>query len=202
MKSESSVNRYSDADLAEFKDVIDKKLATAYEELNYIQEQISNTTETMEKDGDWMEESSNYSDLEMMQTMAHRLTRHIQNLENALLRIKNKSYGICVVTGELIDKRRLLAVPTTTQSLTAKQMTTPPPKPEPSESRPVSRSTEDSGPKIITKVVQKPSESGKSSKIPLDDLYLFDEDDADAADGPVIDSEMLEISDQDMDEDL
>ena len=51
-----------------------------------------------------------------------RSEKHLSDIEKALYRIKNKSYGICVVTGKLIDKNRLLAVPTTTKSIEAKKM--------------------------------------------------------------------------------
>jgi len=116
------VKRYSDEELAEFQEIIEKKLAMAEEQLESLREQIVEISENTgdEHGGDWVDDSSTNSEIEMLSTMAARQQKYIQDLNNALLRIKNKVYGICVVTGELIDKRRLRAVPTTTKSLTAK----------------------------------------------------------------------------------
>jgi RNA polymerase-binding transcription factor DksA len=116
------VNRYSDDELAEFREIIEKKLAMAQEQLTSLREQIVEISENTgdEHGGDWVDDSSTNSDIEMLGNMAVRQQKYIQDLNNALLRIQNKVYGICVITGELIDKRRLRAVPTTTKSLTAK----------------------------------------------------------------------------------
>ena len=187
-----SVTRYSDADLAEFKTIIEKKLASAYEELEYLREQINDTTENMEKDSDYMEDSTSYSDIEMFQNMAYRQQKHIQNLENALIRVKNKSYGICTATGKLIDKRRLLVVPTTTMSIDAKLANKP--APEKKESRPSSDDSTPSKPKVISK----PVASKPSSKVPLDDLDIFDDTDDDT-DNNTIDFDLVEDVD-DLDE--
>ena len=114
--------RYSDQELAEFKALIDDKLVKAKEQLEDLRQQIIEITENTgdEHGGDWMDDSSTGADVEMLNNMAIRQRRYIQDLENALVRIRNKTYGICAITGELIDKRRLLAVPTTTKSLAAK----------------------------------------------------------------------------------
>lgn len=114
--------RYSDEDLEVFRVIVDEKLKLAQEQLDHLQEQILEVSETANDDhgGDWVDDSAVSTDLEMLSNMASRQQKYIQDLHNAQLRIKNKNYGICVITGELIDKRRLLAVPTTTKSLTAK----------------------------------------------------------------------------------
>jgi RNA polymerase-binding protein DksA len=114
--------RYSDQELKEFRELIDKKLDHAKEQLQNLQDQILEITENSgdEHGGDWVDDSSTNTEVEMLNTMAIRQRKFIADLENALIRIKNKTYGICVITGELIDKRRLLAVPTTTKSLMAK----------------------------------------------------------------------------------
>jgi RNA polymerase-binding transcription factor DksA len=115
------MNKYNDADLGEFKILIENKMARAINELAYYQEQISEVTETVsEEHDDWSEGAAAMSDLEFLNDLALRQKRFIRELENALIRIKNKTYGICELTGELIDKRRLMAVPTTTKSLSAK----------------------------------------------------------------------------------
>lgn len=112
-------NRYSNKDLAVFEARIQEKLQRARKDLEFIQEQIQNT-ETNKREGDRMDDTSNSSDLDLLYMMGNRHRQHIRDLENALIRIHNKSYGICIISGELIDKRRLLAVPTTTKSLAAK----------------------------------------------------------------------------------
>ncbi len=114
--------RYSDKELEEFKVLIDKKLEHAKEQLQNLQDQILEITENSgdEHGGDWVDDSSTNTEVEMLNTMAIRQRKFIADLENALIRIKNKTYGICVISGELIDKRRLMAVPTTTKSLMAK----------------------------------------------------------------------------------
>ncbi len=114
------INRYLYKDLAFFKEKIDSKLAKATKDLNHLLEQLEDTTEAIKTEGDWQDDTSNNINLELLQTMIRRQRKHIHDLENALIRIKNKNYGICVITGHLIDKRRLLAVPTTTKSIAAK----------------------------------------------------------------------------------
>lgn len=116
--------RYSDEDLLEFKQLIEEKLAKAEEELNFTQKQIDELNENgfNQQGGDWYDDSSAHTDLEMQQRMAARQQRHIQDLRNALLRIQNKTYGICIVTGQLIDKSRLRLVPHATKSIDGKNI--------------------------------------------------------------------------------
>ena len=112
-------NRYSEADLAEFKFAIEKKLDKAERQLTSLDLQIWDAAENNDR-GDSMDSSANTNDLDMLQMMANRQRKYILDLKNALQRVHNKSYGICAITGELIDKRRLMAVPTTTKSLVGK----------------------------------------------------------------------------------
>lgn len=118
----STFTRYSDTDLAEFKAIIDKKLEKSKEEFQYLQQQILEITENSGDDhgGDWMDDSTTNNDMEFLNNMAIRQRKYIQDLENALVRIRNRSYGVCSVTGKLIDKRRLLVVPTATKSVEVK----------------------------------------------------------------------------------
>lgn len=120
--SKKAIVRYSDQELAEFKALIDSKLEKSKGELERLQEQILEITENGgdEFGGDYVDDSAFYSDMEMLNTMAIRQRKYIQDLENALVRIKLKTYGICRITERLIDKKRLMAVPTTTKSLEAK----------------------------------------------------------------------------------
>ena len=108
-------------ELNEFKAIINKKLGGAREELNFYQDQMK---ESEMNDDDikfsGMEDGGHTNDKEHLSTMANRQTKFIQNLENALIRIENKTYGICRMTGKLIDKKRLKAVPHATLSMEAK----------------------------------------------------------------------------------
>ncbi len=116
--------RYSDEDLQEFKVLIDAKLAQAQEELNTTQQQIADLNENgfNQQGGDWYDDSTTHTDLEMLQRMLVRQQRYVQDLKNALLRIHNKTYGICSVTGVLIDKSRLRLVPHATKSIDGKNL--------------------------------------------------------------------------------
>ena len=116
----NAISRYSDEELLEFKKLVEQKLESSQNQLKSMSDRIENISEVGGNDGDWMDDSSNMQDLDMLNVMIGRQRKHVRDLENALIRISNKRFGICVVTGELIDKRRLMAVPTTTKSLAAK----------------------------------------------------------------------------------
>ncbi|TAL41934.1 MAG: TraR/DksA family transcriptional regulator [Chitinophagaceae bacterium] len=117
--------RYSDADLAEFRELIQRKLDAAKKELGYLQGLITRKDESGDMDeGRYMtmEDGSVSMEREQLSQMASRQITFIDHLEKALMRIENKTYGICRVTGKLIDKARLRAVPHATLSIEAKQM--------------------------------------------------------------------------------
>ena len=117
--------RYSDGELLEFKEIIQKKLDAAKKELNYLQGLITRKDESGDMDeGRYMtmEDGSVSMEREQLSQMASRQITFIDHLEKALMRIENKTYGICRVTGKLIDKARLRAVPHATLSIEAKQM--------------------------------------------------------------------------------
>jgi len=116
--------RYNDEDLAEFKELIEKKLVQAQEELATTERQIADLNENgfNQQGGDWYDDSTAHTDLEMLQRMMTRQQRYVQDLSNALLRIQNKTYGICTVTSQLIDKKRLLLVPHATKSIDGKNI--------------------------------------------------------------------------------
>jgi len=120
MTTQLNGNRYSEADLAAFKIIIETKLEKAELQLSTLEIQLADTTESKDNEGDWMDDSSINTNIEMLEVMVQRQRRHLIDLQNAMLRIHNKSYGICTVTRTLIDKKRLMAVPTTTKSLAAK----------------------------------------------------------------------------------
>ena len=119
--------RYSDTDLAEFKEIILRKLDAAKKELNYLQGLITRKDEGGDMDDArymTMEDGSVSMEREQLSQMASRQITFIDHLEKALMRIENKTYGICRVTGKLIDKARLRAVPHATLSIEAKQTRT------------------------------------------------------------------------------
>jgi RNA polymerase-binding transcription factor DksA len=122
--SSTPLMRYSDSDLAEFKELILRKLESARKELNYLQGLITRKDD-MGGDNDdsrymTMEDGSLSMEREQLSQMASRQIQFIDHLEKALIRIENKTYGICRVTGRLIDKARLRAVPHATLSMEAK----------------------------------------------------------------------------------
>lgn len=116
--------KYNDTDLNEFRELIAKKLDAAKKELAYLQGLITRKDE-MGGDNDdarymTMEDGSMSMEREQLSQMASRQITYIDHLEKAMMRIENKTYGICRVTGKLIDKARLRAVPHATLSLEAK----------------------------------------------------------------------------------
>ncbi|MDQ3141160.1 MAG: TraR/DksA C4-type zinc finger protein [Bacteroidota bacterium] len=119
--------RYSDEELEEFKTLIDDKLVFTKNELNDIEQQMMELRENMsdEQGGDWFDDSSIHTEIEFLTKMAERQKQFIQNLEMALVRIKNKTYGICVATGVLIEKERLRLVPHATKCVKAKEKEIP-----------------------------------------------------------------------------
>ncbi len=124
-QSTGPIVRYSDADLTEFKEIILKKLDAAKKELTYLQGLITRKDESGDMDEArymTMEDGSVSMEREQLSQMASRQITFIDHLEKALMRIENKTYGICRVTGKLIDKARLRAVPHATLSIEAKQM--------------------------------------------------------------------------------
>ena len=123
-KPQGPLVKYSDADLTEFRDLINKKLEAAKKELTYLQGLITRKDE-MGGDNDdarymTMEDGTMSMEKEQLSQMASRQITYIDHLEKAIMRIENKTYGICRVTGRLIDKARLRAVPHATLSLEAK----------------------------------------------------------------------------------
>ena len=116
--------RYSDAELQEFKELILQKLETAkadYEELRAaITHSASNGVEDTSPTFKVLEEGASSLSKEESGQLAQRQYKFIQSLEAALVRIENKTYGICRETGKLIPKERLLLVPHATLSVEAK----------------------------------------------------------------------------------
>jgi len=119
--------RYSDEELREFEALIIGKLDKARDEFKILKETLNRnndegTDSTSGGNTKVLEDGAETAEKENMSQLAARQLKYITNLENALVRIKNGTYGICSVTGKLISKERLIAVPHTTQSIEAKMM--------------------------------------------------------------------------------
>jgi RNA polymerase-binding transcription factor DksA len=116
--------RYSDSDLEEFEALIKEKLVIAKDNYAQLQRALShqddNSTDDTAPTFKMMEDGSETMSREETAALAARQEKFIVNLENALLRIRNKTYGICRVTGKLIPKERLRLVPHATMSIEAK----------------------------------------------------------------------------------
>lgn len=121
--------RYSEEELKEFEKLILEKLEKARAEYRILKETLNRnndegTDATSGGNTKVLEDGAETAEKENLSQLAARQQKYIMNLENALVRIKNGTYGICAVTGKLIPKERLLAVPHTTQSIEAKMMQT------------------------------------------------------------------------------
>ena len=118
--------RYSDKDLAEFKTLIQEKIVKAQHDLDLIKSaymnNLSNGTEDTSPTFKAFDEGSEVMSKESNSQLAIRQEKFIRDLKNALIRIENKTYGICRVTGKLIAKERLMLVPHATLSIEAKNM--------------------------------------------------------------------------------
>ena len=116
--------RFSDAELQEFRDLIDRKLSEAREDLILLKKSLSheddNSTDDTASTFKMMEDGSETLSREETAQLASRQERFIKHLEDAMTRIQNKTYGVCRVTGKLINKERLKLVPHATLSIEAK----------------------------------------------------------------------------------
>ncbi len=185
--------RYSDAELMEFKELIEKKLENAKMEFEFINSQITdlNGNNSDRDGGDLMDDSNKQTELEMLNNMVFRQKQFIMNLENALLRIRNKSYGICSVTGQLIDKKRLMLVPHATKSIEGKNGTNSARSATLNKREPANRSK----PKVITKVIRKTPTDQKKQGALTDDWKEDGFDDFDEIDVNLSENNQGDIAD-------
>jgi DnaK suppressor protein len=118
----SERQRYTDEELKEFEVLLTEKADKARKELEYIKESLTrkNTQDGVLSSVKVLEDGADTAEKESLNQLAVRQQKFIKNMEAALIRIKNGTYGICVDTGKLIPKERLRAVPHTTQSIEAK----------------------------------------------------------------------------------
>lgn len=124
--TETEKTRYSDAELIEFRALINEKIKKASEQLEMIQSSYKNDSNNGTDDTSptfkAFDEGSEVMSKEANSQLAIRQEKFIRDLKNALVRIENKTYGICRVTGKLINKERLKLVPHATLSIEAKNM--------------------------------------------------------------------------------
>jgi RNA polymerase-binding transcription factor DksA len=117
-------NKYSQNELIKFEKLIHKKIDIAQNELDFIKESLLRKhisgTDTTQGALKTLEDGADTMEKESLSQLAGRQQKFILNLEKALIRIKNGTYGICKDTGKLIDKNRLKAVPHATQTIEAK----------------------------------------------------------------------------------
>ena len=116
--------RYSEEELKEFEELISQKLEQSRKELNYIKQALSKRndsgTDNTSGTSKLLEDGADTTEKENLSQLAARQQKFTQQLENAMIRIKNGTYCVCVDTGKLIPKERLRAVPHTQHSIEAK----------------------------------------------------------------------------------
>jgi DnaK suppressor protein len=121
----SSYERYSDEDLKEFRDLIISKLEEAISDFETLKGTLrlsdDHGTDDTSPTFKLLEDAADVSSKEETAQLASRQEKFIQHLQNALIRVENKSYGVCRVTGKLIPKERLRSVPHATMSIDAKR---------------------------------------------------------------------------------
>tara|TARA_B100000315_G_C14463705_1_gene534963 strand:+ start:451 stop:825 length:375 start_codon:yes stop_codon:yes gene_type:complete len=122
----SNKNIFTNKELKEFKQIIVEKIATAEKDLSLLKSAYANDADNGTEDTaptfKAFEEGSTTLSKEENMKLAIRQEKFINNLKNALIRIANKSYGICRITGKLISKERLKLVPHATLSIEAKKL--------------------------------------------------------------------------------
>jgi DnaK suppressor protein len=112
--------RYSDVELSEFRTLIQQKLTKAKEEFIFYRIQLDELGHSGSSKVRSLDDAVGSSENEFVTAAAARIQQYVRHLENALLRIDNKVYGVCRATGKLIPKERLRAVPHATLSIEAK----------------------------------------------------------------------------------
>ena len=119
-------NRYTDKELERFKNIIIKKIDKAQQDFDLLKSAYMNDSDNGTDDTSptfkAFEEGSETMSKEANTQLALRQEKFIRDLKNALIRIENKTYGICRITGKLIKKKRLMVVPHATLSIEAKNM--------------------------------------------------------------------------------
>ncbi|MCB0520302.1 MAG: TraR/DksA C4-type zinc finger protein [Lewinellaceae bacterium] len=121
MTTTTERSRYSDQELEEFRSIIEKKLVKAQDQMEYCLRQLSDMADNPDAKVKNLDDGTGSAEREQLSIMATRQRSLINHLQNALVRVNNKAYGICRATGKLISKDRLRAVPHATLSIEAKR---------------------------------------------------------------------------------
>lgn len=116
----SEKTRYSDEELEEFRALLESKLKEAETNLKHYKDQLAERANNPDSKLKGLDDGISTSEAERLTVLAARTKKHINHLQNAVIRIDNKVYGVCRKTGKLIDKKRLRAVPHATLSMEAK----------------------------------------------------------------------------------
>ena len=114
--------RYTDEELDEFRVLIEEKVEKAKDQLRFYQQQIEDLADNPDSKIRGLDDGTGTAENEQLYQLAARQQKLIQHLENALIRVHNKTYGICRATGKLISKERLKAVPHATLCMEAKKV--------------------------------------------------------------------------------
>ena len=114
-------SKFNKEELTEFETILTAKKEKSALQLKEFEEQYAEISESGKGENS-MDNSAYDSQLKFLATYISRSNKHITDIESALFRIKTNTYGICSVTGKMIDKKRLLAVPTTTKSIEGKNL--------------------------------------------------------------------------------
>ena len=112
--------KFSKKELKEFEKLLLDKKENAENQIQDIAEQLNSMADNGTDDFSLDDSSSQTQQKEYLHNQKFRHQKHLRDIENALIRIKNETYGVCTVTGKMIDKKRLKAVPTTTKSIEGK----------------------------------------------------------------------------------
>jgi DnaK suppressor protein len=115
------ITRYTDQELFEFKAIIESKLQKAEEQFDFYKNQLKEFANGPDGRIKGLDDGISTIENERLMQMAARAKKYIHHLENALIRVENKTFGVCRITGKLISKERLKAVPHATLSIEAKQ---------------------------------------------------------------------------------
>lgn len=116
-----AVTRYNDDELEEFKEIIEDKIKRARGQLEYFEQQLQSMADNPDAKVKGLDDGTGTAESEATSSMALRQQKLLKHLENALIRIQNKTYGVCRESGKLISKERLRAVPHATLSIAAKR---------------------------------------------------------------------------------
>jgi len=116
------LSKFSKSELKEFEDLLKSKQEKLQGQIQDITDQLKAMSDNGTNEFSLDDSSSQIQQKEYLHNLKFRHQKHLRDIENALIRISNQTYGVCMITGKMIDKKRLMAVPTTTKSMEGKQL--------------------------------------------------------------------------------